>query len=246
MPEVLKTFDGGTPGNNIAAGFNDIDAIIGTPTYIAGFHGAAAIHDGGPANTTDTGVRVVLGMSGNHAGSVYVKYNTDHGSGSASVNFLVIVSAGNAFAAEFRIGPNNELAVRVTGSNLFTGANNSVPLNAWFRLDWILNGTNLQFRLYNNPDADAVDTPDVSGSITAGSVTAAAVFFRAYSSSAIIKDVSFDTLRVKDTLAWWDHYEVPTPPANPVTVWDGTNEVNATVTVWDGTNEVAATVEYTT
>ena len=68
---------------------------------------------------------------------------------------------------------------------------------------------------------------------------------KASSSSAIIKDFSFDTLRIKDTLAWWDHYEVAGPPDNPVTVWDGSDEVAATVTVWDGSDEVEATLEYT-
>lgn len=246
MAENLVTFDGGTPGNNVVAGFNDVDAITGTPTYIAGLHGTTAIRTGSAANTTDTSVRVAYdGITGNHAGSVYVKYNTDHGSGSASCNFLVIVAAGNAFIAEFRCGAGNELGIRITGTNLYTGPANSVPLNAWFRIDWILTGTSLQVRLYEDPDADAADTPDISTTVTVGSSTSAAVFLKATSSSAIIKDFSFDTLRIKDTLAWWDHYEVPSPPANPVTVWNGTTEVDATVTVWNGTTEDEVTVEYT-
>ena len=248
MAEELKTFDGGTPGNNVAAGFNDIDAITGVPVYIAGLHGTTAVRTGGAANTTDTSVRVVFGggISGNHAGSVYVKYNTDHGSGSASANFLVIVASGNAFIAEFRCGAGNEFGIRITSTNLYTGPANSVPLNAWFRIDWILTGTSLQVRLYEDPDADAADTPDISTTVTVGSSTSAAVFLKATSSSAIIKDFSFDTFRVKDSLTWWDHYD-PTPPGGDsgVTVWNGTAEVEATVTVWNGTSEVAATAEYT-
>jgi len=237
MAETLITFDAGTPGNNVIEGVNSIDDITGgTPVYVAGYHGAAAVRNGGAANTTDTGIRVLLGMSGNHAGSVYVKYNTDHGSGSASCNFLVIITSGNAFVAEFRCGPNNEFAVRVTGSNLFTGASNSVPTNAWFRVDWILTGTNLQFRVYHDPEADAADTPDVSGSVTVGSGTSAALFLKAQSTSAIIKDFSFDTIRIKDTLAWFDHYE-PATTGPGVTVWNGTTEEPASVTVWNGTTE---------
>ena len=38
-------------------------------------------------------------------------------------------------------------------------------------------------------------------------------------------------------------YETPTKP-NPVTVWDGANEVPVTVTVWDGANEVPASIEF--
>jgi len=245
MTSTLQTFDGGTPGANVSAGFNGIDAITGVPVYIAGFHGAAAVRTGGPANTSDTSVRVLLGMSGNHAGSVYVKYNTDHGSGSASCNFLVILTAGNAFIAEFRCGPNNEFAIRATGSNLYTGAANSIPLNSLFRIDWILTGTSLQVRVYYDPDADAVDTPDISTTVTVNSGTAVAVYLKAQSTSAIIKDFSFDTFRADSVLAWFDHYEVSIPGL-PVSVWDGSSEEEATVTVWDGSSEeVVSEVEFT-
>lgn len=244
MATTLQTFDAGTPSANVSAGVNGIDAIAGTPVYITGLHGAAAIRTGGSANTTDTSVRVLLGMTGDHAGSVYVKYNTDHGSATASVNFIGLVGASNSFVAEFRCGATNEFGVRVTGTNLFTGAANSVPLNAWFRVDWILTGTSLQIRVYYNPDADSTDTPDISTTITAGAVTAAAVFLKATSSNSIIKDFSFDTLRVSSVLAWFDHFDPAGDNDANVTVWNGTAEVAAAITVWNGTTEVATTLEY--
>ena len=38
-------------------------------------------------------------------------------------------------------------------------------------------------------------------------------------------------------------YETPAKP-NPVTVWDGANEVPVAVTVWDGAKEVPASIEF--
>ena len=46
--------------------------------------------------------------------------------------------------------------------------------------------------------------------------------------------VSFTSVKV---------YETPANAGPPVTVWDGTKEVEATVTVWDGAKEVTCTVE---
>ena len=47
-------------------------------------------------------------------------------------------------------------------------------------------------------------------------------------------DVKFNYVKV---------YETPVPSGPPATVWNGDNEVAASVTVWDGTREIPATLE---
>lgn len=47
-------------------------------------------------------------------------------------------------------------------------------------------------------------------------------------------DVKFNYVKV---------YETPVPSGPPATVWNGANEVAASVTVWDGTREIPATLE---
>lgn len=47
-------------------------------------------------------------------------------------------------------------------------------------------------------------------------------------------DVKFSYVKV---------YETPVPSGPAATVWDGTDELTATVTVWDGATEIPTTVE---
>jgi len=240
MTDTLETFDAGFPGDTVAAGTNGINAIIeGTQVYETGYHGAARVRAGGSANTANTRVRVNLGLSGNHYGSIYCINKTAHGSGSSAVNFLYIVDNSNGHLVRFRVKPSNALSlVNAAGTELSAGAAGDIPVNSNFRLDWHLNGTTLDWRVFYDPESPAAATPDRSGSVTVTSATAAAVHLGGQSSASIIKDWSFDTLRVTNTGTWFEPYEPPVVDSG-VTVWNGVSEEDATVTVWNGTDEVA-------
>lgn len=237
MTEVTRTFDGGTPGNNCASGANDVEVVQqGTPKFDAGFHGAAGIVCGTSSNTADTRIRVDLGISGDHYGSVYCKNDTAHGHGSSSVFFFRLVSSGNAFLMEMRARPGNALSIRVAAVEVRAGTAGEIPVNQTFRLDWYKHGTSFDWRIYYDPE-DVSGTPDLSGTITPDTQTPSRVIIGADSSAAITKHWTFDTVRARDTGGWYSAFNPPA--ANPVTVWNGTSEVAGTVTVWNGSSEVA-------
>lgn len=238
MTTTLTDFDGGTPGNTVVAGANGIEAVqLGSQVYQAGIHGAACVRAGGAANTTDTRFRVDLGVSGDHYGSVYLRNNTAHGSGSSSVNFFRLVSTGNAFIVEFRARPSNALSIRVSGVEVRSGSLNEIPVNAVWRLDWYIHGTTFEWRAFTT-DPESSGTPDLSGSLTPATQTPAMVILGADSSATVPKDWSFDTVRATDTGGWFGPFV--TPPSGPgVTVWNGASEDAATVTLWNGTSEVS-------
>lgn len=240
MVATLETFDAGTVGGAVTAGSNGIDSVMdGSQTYITGYHGAAAVRAGAAANTADTRFRTVLGMSGDHSGSAYMRNNTAHGSGSASVNFFHIVDTSNAFVVQFRAGPSNAFNIRVGASNVYSGAINTIPVASWCRLDYQLSGTTFNWRWFStNPDG-ASGTQDLSGTLTAGAFTAAKIIAGAQSTSSIPKDWSFDTFRADSAGGWLGPYTPPPPPSSGVTVWNGSAEVDAEFTLWNGSSEVA-------
>lgn len=238
MVATLTTFDAGTPGDTVVAGVNGIDAVMdGSQSYITGYHGAAAVRAGSAANTADNRFRVALGITGNHSGSAYMKNNTAHGSGSASVNFFHVVDNSNSFIVQFRCGPSNALAIRVGASNVYSGAINTIPVGTWCRLDYQLSGTTFNWRWFST-DPDSSGTPDLSGSITAGAFTATKVILGAQSTTSLPKDWSFDTIRADDSGAWLGPYVPPAPPSSGVTVWNGSAEVAVDMSLWDGSSEV--------
>jgi hypothetical protein len=236
MTDTLLTFDDGVPTATVSALDDDIDAIQnGTQVYDVGIHGAACVRAGGAANTTDTSFRVALGMSGDHYGSIYMKNTTGHGSGSASVNFWQIVSSLNEFIAQMRVRPSNALSIRVNNIEVYLSSVNAIPINAVFRMDWRLSGTSLDWKVFYDPEADG-STPDLSGNVTARALTATGLILGAVSTSSVVKDWSFDTVRATNTGSWFGAFNPP--PATGVMVWDGTDEIPGTLTLWDGTNEI--------
>lgn len=240
MTTTLTTFDAGVPPNTVVAGTNGIDAILeGSQIYNTGFHGAACVRAGSAANTASSRFRVALGVSGNHSGSVYLRNNTAHGSGSAGVNFFYLVSSVNTILARFRAGPSSAFQILVNDVIVRSGSLNEIPVAAWCRFDWKIVGTAMDWRYFYDPEAAAASTPDLSGSITTVSATPNGVVLAAQSTSAIIKDWSFDTVRADDSGAWFDGFAPPEPAAE-VAVWNGATEDPATLTVWNGTTEVAA------
>lgn len=240
MTDTLLTFDAGTIGATVTAGSNGIQAIQGgTQVYATGFHGVACVRALSPANTADTNFKVDLGLTGNHYGSIYLKNTTQHGSGSASVNFFHIVNSANQFLIQFRAKPSNALSIRVNNIEVRAGTINEIPVGSWFRLDWHLSGTTLDWKVFYDPEAAAGSTPDISGTHTTQSLTAASLILGAVSTSAIPKDWSFDTVRATNTGSWFDAFNPPA--ATGVKVWNGTTEVDGAITVWNGTTEVEVT-----
>lgn len=206
MVSTLLTFDAGTPGNTVVAGANGIASITtGTQKYIAGFHGAAAVQAGLSTNTVDSKFKVSLGLNGNHYGSIYLRNNTAHGSGTASVNFFQLTSTTNEVIAQLRVRPSNALSIRVAGAvEVRTGTAGEIPVGAWFRLDWQQAGTTFNWRIFLTPEGT---TPDLSGSVTTTATNPSdSLILGADSSSAIIKDWSFDTVRANDGAAWFGPY----------------------------------------
>lgn len=241
MTITTRTFDGGTVGANCVAGANDVESILDdTPIFVTGIHGNAAVRCGGSSNTSDVRIRVDLGLTGNHSGSVYCKNTTAHGT-TNQVSFVRIVTSANAIIAEFRAGNGNALNIRVGASNVVTGSSGDLPVNSTFRLDYQLSGTTCNYRVYYNPNADASSTPDRSGTFTAGSGTAAYLILGPTSTSTVTKDWTFDTVRSDTAGAWFDHYATTTPTTG-FTIWNGSAEVAvASVAVWNGTTEVPIT-----
>jgi len=240
MTTSLKTFDSGSVGATVSSGTNGIDSILdGTQTYITGYHGAAAVRAGAAANTADTRFRTDLGMTGNHSGSVYLKNNTAHGSGSASVNFFHIADSSNGFLCQFRCGPSNALAIRVGASNVYSGAINTIPVGSWCRLDYQLSGTTMNWRWFSTNADGASGTQDLSGTVTVSALTAAKIIMGAQSTSSIPKDWSFDTVRADSAGGWLGPYSPPVSGPT-VKIWNGTTEVTAgSVSIWNGSSEVA-------
>lgn len=242
MVSTLQTFDAGTPGNTVVAGSNGINAITtGTQKYITGFHGAAAVQAGGSTNTVDSKFKVLLGLTGNHYGSIYLRNNTAHGSGTASCNFFQLTSTTNEVVVQLRVRPGNAFSIRVAGAvEVRTGTAGEIPVGAWFRLDWQQVGTTFNWRIFYSPEGT---TPDLTGSVTTTATNPAeSLILGADSSTAIIKDWSFDTVRANDGAAWFGPYSTPPPPPTGPTVklWTGSAEVAiSSVSIWTGTAEVA-------
>lgn len=238
MTDQLLTFDAGFPGDTVASGLNGIDSIIeGTQTYETGYHGAARVRAGDATNTTSTRFRVLLGLTGDHYGSIYLRNKTAHGSGSSAVNFFYMVNSSNTHMVRFRVKTSNALSIVVDNIEVRAGSAFDIPVNADFRFDWQLTGTTLNWRVFYDPEAASTDTPDLSGTVTVTALTAAALLLGANSSAAIFKDWSFDTVRATNTGGWYGRYEPPVVDSG-VMVWNGTAEVAANVTVWNGTAEV--------
>lgn len=242
MVSTLVTFDGGTPGNAVVAGQNGIDSIAaGSQLYIPGFHGAAGVRAGSAANTVDTRFRVALGLTGGHYGSIYLKNDTAHGSGTASVNFLQIISTSSEIMVWLRARPGNALSIRTTGGvELRTGTAGEIPVGSWFRLDWSFHTTTFDWRIFYTPEGTV---PDLSGTVTTTATAnpAEKLVLGADSSNAIIKDWSFDTVRLNDGATWYGPYSTVTPPPTGPTMklWTGSAEVAiSSVSLWTGSAEV--------
>lgn len=215
MAVTLSTFDLGLPGDNVIADTNGVGQIIeGTPVYIPGYHGGAAVRTGGSSTVTNTRFRVALGISGNHYGSLYLKNNTAHGSTTSAVNFFYLLASDNSYLAYFRVKAGNALSIRLnSGTEVRAGAANDIPINSWFRLDWQQSGTTFNWRIFYDPSATAVSTPDLSGTVDTSAIAlpATSLILGAQSNDAtIVKDWSFDTVRAKDTGSWYDPYVIPT------------------------------------
>lgn len=240
MAGTLVTFDAGTPGNTVAAGSNGIDSIVtGTQTYIVGLHGSAGVRAGSPTNTVDSRFKVILGLTGNHFGSIYLRNNTAHGHGSSSCVFFQLTSTTNEIVAQIRARPNNALSIRVAGSvEVRSGSANEIPVGSWFRFDWQQTGTTFNWRVFYNPEGT---TADLSGSITTTATNPAeSLILGADSSAALIKDWSFDTVRTTNTASWYAPYVVsPTTNVQHIRIWNGSSEIAVDrVAVWDGTTEL--------
>lgn len=251
MTDTLVNFDGGTIGANLSAGSNGIQAVPDAlaPTFVTGFHGAAAVRAGGAANTADCRFRVDLGVSGNHYGSIYMKYNTPHSSSGNFVNFWSLATSSNVLMMTLRAGSNRELNMRIGASTTVrTGASGDIPNNSLFRFDWRVNGTTFEWKLFYDPEADDASTPNLSGSQTLDSGTPSRLVLGCQSSTALTKDWSYDTLRATNTGSWFEPFNPPPPDPGdetPFTVWNGSIEVPvASMGVWNGTTEeVLATWE---
>jgi hypothetical protein len=244
MTSVTTTFDGGTVGSNIVSGSNGIQSTLGdtpVPVFATGFHGTAQVHAGGSSNTADSRFRVDLGVSGDHFGSIYLKYNTPHSSSGNYCKFLSWVTSSNTVLATLRVGSAREFSIQNgAGTSLRAGSASEVPNNSEFRFDWQFTGTTVNWRLFYSPEALVGDTPDLSGSFTASAGTVSRLLLGPNSSTALTKDFNYDTIRARDTGTWWDPFNPTIPPAGPtIKVWNGTAEVACTYKVWNGTAEVA-------
>lgn len=245
MATQTLTFDGGVDGADLSAGSNGIeslpDALV--PKFTSAGKHNIGVRTGGSANTTDSRFRVLLGPSGDHYGSIYMKLNTVNAS-----NFVIFMSwanSANSIMASLRCGSDRALNIRVGASTIVrTGSAGEIPLASWFRFDWQVTGTTINWRLHYNPEAAVGDTPDLSGNFTFTSATINKLILGANASQTIAKDWSYDTVRAQnDSASWWDAYSPPDPGDDQeVYVWNGSAETQAEVTVWNGTSEVAAEV----
>lgn len=241
MTSVTTTFDGGTVGSNIAAGSNGIQAVSDAlvPVFATGYHGAAQVHAGGPSNTADSRFRVDLGVSGDHFGSIYLKYNTPHSSSGNFCKYLSWTTSSNTILATLRVGSAREFSIQNgAGTSLRAGSASEIPNNAEYRLDWQFTGTTVNWKQFNNPEALVGATPDLSGSFTASAGTVSRLLLGPNSTTALTKDFNYDTIRARDTGTWWDPYN-PAPVGPTIKVWNGAAEVACTYKVWNGSAEVA-------
>ena len=209
MTDVTTTFDGGTVGASLVAGANGIQSVPDTliPKYIAGLHGAAAVRAGDATNTADSRFRVDLGVSGNHYGSIYMRLNTSHSSSGNFVTFFNWVNSANSIMASLRAGSARELNIRVGASTIVrAGTAGDIPNNAWFRFDWQVTGTTINWRLFYDPNAEAFTTPNLSGTFTFTSATISRLVLGVQASQAINKDWSYDTVRASNTGYWYGPY----------------------------------------
>lgn len=242
MTDTLLLFDHGPIWQAIQAG---VDGVIDapdpyTPYYSDPLYGVTSIRAGEPTNLEDSQFRVGLGVTGDHYGSIFLRNDTPHGQASNYVNFLSVATSGNSNLATFRAGPSRALAIRTGSSTVIrTGATNDIPSNTWFRLDWQVTGTTLNWRVFYTLTAASNATPNLSGSFLLPAGTPARLVLGCQSSTTThIRDWSYDTLRVTNTGTWFGAY-TPAAGASGVTVWNGTTEVPATMKVWNGTSEVS-------
>jgi len=200
MVARLYTFDTGVVDQPIVAGQDGIDEIVDAlaPTYADTGYGGVCVRAGSPANTADSRFRMLLGLTGNHSGSIVMRNNTAHGSATSSVNFFHITAADNTQIIQFRATPNNALSIRVNAVEHRVGSPNEIPVGAWFRVDWTLIGSTFSWLLFYDRDGTSAD---LSGTVDTSAVTqpAAKLMLGAQSTSTtIIKDWSFDTIRIKN------------------------------------------------
>lgn len=209
MTDVTTTFDGGTPGASLVAGANGIQSVPDTlvPKFIAGLHGTAAVRAGDATNTADSRFRVDLGVSGNHFGSIYMRCNTAHASAGNFVTFFNWVNSSNSIMASLRAGSARELNIRVGASTVVrAGSAGEIPDNAWFRFDWQVTGTTINWRLFYDPNASQFSTPSLSGNFTFTSATISRLVLGVQASQTINKDWSYDTIRASNTGYWYSPY----------------------------------------
>lgn len=246
MTSILLNFDG-TPPNDVEVGQNNIYELnVGVPYYTSDkMFGSSSIRAGAASNVNNVRFRVDLGdISGDHYGSIYLRNNTAHGSGSSYVSFFHLVTSSGIWLCEMRCGPSNGLSIRSNNVDVRTAGLNEIPINSWFRLDWRHASSTMYWRLFTNPSGT---TPDLSGSYSTSAITTApqSLMLGGFSNNAgIVKDWSFDLVRASDTLGdWYGPYSESTPTAG-ITVWDGGQELEVvSISVWDGTTELPASFD---
>jgi hypothetical protein len=241
MTDVTVTFDGGTPGVDVAAGSNGIQSVVDTPApkFQSGFHGAAQVVAGGSSNTTDCRCRVDTGNSGDQYLSIYLKENTAHTSSGNFCIFVSLCNSSNSIQISFRVGSAGEFNIRTGTSTIVrTGSSGEIPVNSEFRLDLQLTGTTCNWWLYKtDPEADPASSADLSGTFTFPSSTISRWIIGPNSSTALTKHWSYDTLR-SSTSGRLPAYN-PAPAGPTYKVWNGSAEVACTIKVWNGSSEVA-------
>jgi hypothetical protein len=246
MSSIFLNFDG-TPTEAVEVGENNVYELnVGVPVYTSDkVFGTSSIRTGSSSNVDNIRFRVDLGdISGDHYGSIYLRNNTAHGSGSSYCSFFHLVTSTGVWIAEMRCGPSNGFSIRSSNVEVRSAGVNEIPVNAWFRLDWRNTASTFYWRLFSDPNGT---TPTLSGSYSTSAITTPAqtLMLGAYSNnSALVKDWSFDLVRASDTEAdWYGPYSESTPTAG-VTVWDGAQELEVvSIGVWDGTTEQPASFD---
>ena len=197
IPVKTITFDGESVGSAVAVA-GDITAVVGTPTYEAGIHGVGI-------NYTDQEKVDFQGLlAANYSGSLYFQIDSVITTGGSRAHIL---KAGDfTWRSGFKMINDGDVDPTIGGTN-------EPALCTWaagdrFRVDWQANfdTSQITWRVFKGANIEGTvhdyeRTLDLSGNT---SLIDTVTF--GDSNSPTGTDITFDTIRVYDSLVWAGPY----------------------------------------
>ena len=236
MATVFEWGSGSLPGT--PTGGISVDGSIGQPA-------APSIEI---AQTSGNPARTNIPVSLTGVSSTRFYFRTPSAWGGSAAGIFNLNSAPGTIAWQLTLAgggaPGQYRIVRDGGPAVYSSSTGTLAFDTWYRAEVRHDPANEAVEVDVFPATGTTPIDSGSGShANLGSVGTQIIIGR-NNSSPTLNTFYIDSITVTDTFGLIGEYVEPDPPSGlQVSVWNGTDELPATVSVWNGTDEVPATID---